>query len=65
MDSINEIVIDNYYSPPDINALQENTTHIRLYASDYVKPILNLPPSLKYFYRNHDNTGHCLRDLEN
>jgi hypothetical protein len=62
MESINEIVIDftSYnYNIEDINALPNNTTHIRINVTDYTDPILNLPSSLKYFCRDYDNTGHC------
>ena len=62
MDSINEIVLRYRYGYDgmiDINALPDNTTHIRIYDTDYTEPILNLPSSLKYFYRDYDNICHC------
>lgn len=65
MTQINECIIDyykrvdnkKYYN--DINNLPNNITHIRIYYTDYVEAIYNLPSTVKYFSREYDESGHC------
>ena len=43
----------------NINSLPDDTTHIRIYLTEYTDPILNLPSSLKYFRKDYANINEC------
>ena len=59
MEPIHEIVIDDPHEIININSLPDDTTHIRIYLTEYTDPILNLPSSLKYFRKDYANINEC------